>query len=208
MLKVFFSYKLTTTHDKHNILWREMKADWRKFYHGASFFIVALPKNENMFSAFEIFPFFTTVERGRRKARERKCKPVYDVPISCFYIYSLVCNHIMYILGGRYVEFFHFPEGHEGTEISILENLSRKTFPLSFVHFFNASGIFMCACFAIFNGNLYLMLPGEKDYFSAFLPHPFTSFFNSTSRAKLNYFMKEWSGGEEGKVWKLLYNET
>lgn len=40
-------------HNKHNILWRETKANWRKCYHGASFFILALPKN-NCACAFTV----------------------------------------------------------------------------------------------------------------------------------------------------------
>lgn len=136
--------------------------------------------------------FFLLSHVGGKARKRGKCKPVYDVPILCFYLLSRV-HHIMYISGG---EFFSFSRRGKSRfwKISLSKYSPRSIYAL----FFIASGIFMCACFTIFNGNLYLMLPGKKDYFSSFCPLS-TMFLNSASRAKLNYFVKEWSGRKEAK---------
>lgn len=103
-----------------------MKADWRKCYHGASFFIVALPKNWKHFLCF--WWIFLWHVKNKWKARETErervgmralCKPVFDVPNSCFLLCTLSCallcteSVLLLLLLCGWLKFsFHFPEAH------------------------------------------------------------------------------------------------
>lgn len=101
-------------HNKHNILWRETKANWRKCYHGASFFILALPKN-NCACAFTVELCFCCcieresevamwkafilswsgvgwdrVERGETESGEWKCSVCTKCTKACLWCSDLV----------------------------------------------------------------------------------------------------------------------
>lgn len=96
----------------------------------------------------------------------------------------------------------------------IFEKLSqvfpRFVYVITRLHPDGGEGIFMCACFAIFNGNLCLMLAGRRKIivgaavFSALLTPA-----ENGIRANSNYFMRLEREGGDVRVasLELLYNE-